>query len=227
MNKDFKLIVIEGVDSSGKATQSQLLKDKLSSMGKNVVSVEFPNYAGDSSAVVKMYLNGDFGSDPNAVSPYAASMLFAVDRFASVNATWKDLFSGGNIVIADRYTTSNMVHQASKISDLAQKGEFLDWLYDLEYGKLSLPEPDMVIFLDMPVKNARQLMANRANKINNSSVKDIHESNEGYLQQSYDNAVFVASKYNWTTVHCAKDGKVRTIDDISAEILEKVNKIIA
>ena len=131
-NRDFKLIVVEGVDSSGKATQSALLQQKLTEMGKKVVNVEFPNYASDSSAVVKMYLGGAFGSDPNAVSPYAASAFFAVDRVASVKATWKDLFSNGNIVIADRYTTSNMVHQASKIQDLDKKSEFLDWLFDLE-----------------------------------------------------------------------------------------------
>ncbi len=226
MNKDFKLIVIEGVDSSGKATQSAMLKEKIASLGKKVVSVEFPNYASDSSAVVKMYLGGEFGTDPNAVSPYAASMLFAVDRLASVKVTWKDLFSGNSIVIADRYTTSNMVHQASKITDLTQKSEFLDWLYDLEYGKLALPKPDMVIFLDMPVENARELMANRANKIDNSSVKDIHESNESYLKQSYDNAVFVAEKYNWTTVRCAKDGKVRSIEDIADEVFSKVHEIL-
>lgn len=226
MSKDFKLIVIEGVDSSGKATQSSLLKEKLSDMGRSVVSVEFPNYASDSSSVVKMYLGGEFGDDPNAVSAYAASMFFAVDRVASVKVTWKDLFSNGNIVIADRYTTSNMVHQASKISDMKEKSEFLDWLYDMEYEKLSLPKPDMVIFLDMPVENARQLMEKRANKIDNSNVKDIHERNEGYLQQSYDNAVFVANKYGWNTVHCAKDGKVRTIEDISEEILSKVKTVL-
>ena len=117
MKRDFKLIVIEGVDSRGKATQSALLKEKLVSLGKKIETVEFPNYSSESSAVVKMYLNGDFGSDPNAVSPYAASMLFAVDRLASVKVTWKELFSNGNIIIADRYTTSNMVHQASKIKD--------------------------------------------------------------------------------------------------------------
>ena len=203
-----------------------MLKEKIASLGKRVVSVEFPNYASDSSAVVKMYLGGEFGTDPNAVSPYAASMLFAVDRLASVKVTWKDLFSGNSIVIADRYTTSNMVHQASKIADLAQKSEFLDWLYDLEYGKLSLPEPDMVIFLDMPVENACELMANRANKIDNSSVKDIHESNKSYLKQSYDNAVFVAEKYNWNIVHCAKDGKVRSIEDIADEVFSKVQQIL-
>lgn len=225
-NKDFKLIVVEGVDSSGKATQSALLKEKLSAMGKNVVNVEFPNYASESSAVVKMYLNGDFGQDPNAVSPYAASMFFAVDRAASVKVTWKEFFSNGNIVIADRYTTSNMVHQASKITDINQKSEFLDWLSDLEYNKLELPKPDMVIFLDMPVENARQLMASRANKINNSDVLDIHESNWEYLEQSYNNAVFVAKKYDWEIIHCAKYGKVRTIEEISHEILEKIQKVL-
>ena len=226
MPEDFKLIVVEGVDSSGKATQSALLKEKLKETGANVVSVEFPNYASNSSSVVKMYLNGEFGEDPNAVSPYAASMFFAVDRVASVKATWKELFSNGNIVIADRYTTSNMVHQASKILDTEKKSEFLDWLYDLEYNKLSLPKPDMVIFLDMPVENARQLMEKRANKIDNSDVKDIHERNADYLKQSYDNAVFVSQKYGWTTVHCAKDGEVRSIEDISSEVFDKVRSIL-
>lgn len=226
MNKDFKLIVIEGVDSSGKATQSSLLKEKLIRMGKKVASIEFPNYAHESSAVVKMYLNGDFGKDPNAVNPYATSMLFAIDRFASCKATWKELFANDTIIIADRYTTSNMVHQASKIKDSKEKSEFLDWLYDLEYEKLSLPEPDLVIFLDMPPENARQLMEKRANKIDNSSVKDIHESNENYLRESYDNAVFIAQKYNWTTVQCTNGGKLRTLDEISDEIFSIVTKSV-
>ncbi len=226
MAVDYKLIVIEGVDSSGKATQSALLKENLSKLGKKVVSIEFPNYESESSAVVKMYLAGDFGDDPNAVSPYAASMFFAVDRMATVNVSKKELFGNGNIVVADRYTTSNMVHQASKIDDAEKKSEFLDWLYDMEYEKLSLPKPDMVIFLDMPVENARELMATRANKIDNSQVKDIHERNADYLQRSYDNAVFVANKYEWTTVHCAKDGKVRSIEEISEEILAKVKEIL-
>jgi len=224
--KNFKLIVIEGVDSSGKQTQSALLKEKLKNIGKNVVSIEFPNYKSDSSAVVKMYLSGEFGKDAEAVSGYAASTFFAVDRFASVKGEWKDFFSDGNIIIADRYTTSNMVHQASKIENLQEKEIFLDWLHDLEYNKLALPEPDLVIFLDMPVRNAMELMAKRSNKINNSDVKDIHESNMEYLQKSYDNAVFVAEREKWTTVHCTSDGKVRSIEDISEEIFSIVSKII-
>ena len=224
--KDYKIIVIEGVDSSGKATQSNLLTQRLKNEGKPIVSVEFPNYKSNSSSVVKMYLGGDFGTDPNSVSPYAASTFFAVDRFASVKGEWKELFKDGNIIIADRYTTSNMVHQASKISGTKEKSKFLDWLYDFEYNILSLPEPDLVIFLDMPVENARELMAMRANKIDNSSVKDIHERNEGYLQQSYDNACFVAEKYGWKRIKCANNGKVRDIYDISEEIYNAVKDVL-
>ena len=224
--KDYKIIVVEGVDSSGKATQSNILAQRLKNEKNNVICVEFPNYKSDSSSVVKMYLNGDFDTDPNSVSPYAASSFFAVDRYASVFGEWKEYFSDGSIVIADRYTTSNMVHQASKISDIKEKSQFLDWLYDLEYNKLNLPEPDLVIFLDMPVENARQLMKDRANKINNSSVKDIHESNDAYLQQSYDNACFVAEKYGWKRIKCVQNGKVRSIDDIADEIYNEVKNVL-
>ncbi len=224
--KDYKIIVIEGVDSSGKATQASLLAKKLKNTGRNIVDIEFPNYKSDSSAVAKMYLNGDFGTDPDSVSPYAASSFFAIDRYASVRGEWREYFSNGNIIIADRYTTSNMVHQASKIEKLDEKSAFLDWLYDFEYVKLGLPQPDLVIFLDMPVENAVELMKNRANKIDNSDVKDIHESNMEYLKKSYDNACFVAEKYGWCRIRCAKDGFVRTIDDISAEIFEHVSKLI-
>ncbi|MBQ7900924.1 MAG: deoxynucleoside kinase [Clostridia bacterium] len=221
-----KLIVIEGVDSSGKATQSRLLYQKLVEMGYSAAAIEFPNYNSDSSAVVKMYLNGEFGKEPESVSAYAASVIFAVDRFATVKNTYKQMFEQSDVVIADRYTTSNMVHQASKIADVEQKGIFLDWLYDLEYNKLSLPQPDLTIFLDMPVEHAKVLMAQRANKIDNTMQKDIHESNDKYLQESYDNACFVAKKYNWTQIKCVKDEKVRNIEDIASEILDSVLKIL-
>lgn len=225
MGTNKKLIVIEGVDSSGKATQSKLLYNYLVEHGFDVSSVEFPNYASDSSAAVKMYLNGDFGKNPDSVSAYAASVLFAADRFASVRGVWKDKFESG-IVIADRYTTSNMVHQASKISDMHEKDKFLDWLYDLEYVKLGLPKPDLTIFLDMPVEYAKKLMKNRENKINHSQVKDIHESNDKYLYDAYNNACAVAKKYNWTHIHCVHNGVVRSVEDISAEILSYAKKII-
>lgn len=224
--KDYKIIVIEGVDSSGKATQATLLAQRLRDEGRKVVDIEFPNYNSDSSAVVKMYLGGEFGSDPDSVSPYAASSFFAIDRYASVSGEWREHFANGNIVIADRYTTSNMVHQASKIDNPRNKSEFLDWLYDFEYVKLGLPEPDLVIFLDMPVDNAIELMKNRANKINNTDIKDIHESNREYLERSYDNACFVAEKYGWSRIKCARGGAVRSIEDISDEIFELVSAVL-
>ena len=221
-----KLIVIEGVDSSGKATQSEILYKNLLEMGADVKKVSFPNYESPSSSIVKMYLNGDFGTDANSVNPYTASTFFALDRYASVNGEWKSIFSGNGIVVADRYTTSNMVHQASKIDNPDEKDAFLDWLYDFEYNKLSLPKPDAVIFLDMPVKYAQELMRNRKNKIDGSEIKDIHESDTEYLNKSYNNAVSVAEKYGWHRISCVKDGAVRTIEDISREIFETVNKAL-
>ncbi len=221
-----KLIVIEGVDSSGKATQSEILYKNLLEMGADVKKVSFPNYESPSSSIVKMYLNGDFGTDANSVNPYTASTFFALDRYASVNGEWKSIFSGNGIVVADRYTTSNMVHQASKIDNPDEKDAFLDWLYDFEYNKLSLPRPDAVIFLDMPVKYAQELMRNRKNKIDGSEIKDIHESDMEYLNKSYNNAVSVAEKYGWHRISCVKDGAVRTIEDISREIFETVNKAL-
>ena len=224
--KNFKLIVIEGVDSSGKATQSKLLYEKLITEYNNIETVEFPNYNSDTSAVVKMYLSGEFGKNAGDVSPYAASSFFAVDRAASVYGEWKHIFADDKIVVADRYTTSNMIHQASKIDNNEDKSEFLDWLYDFEYNKLELPQPDIVIFLDMPVKYAKILMENRPNKIDNSKTLDIHESDDTYLNKSYDNAVFVAKKYNWCNISCVKNGEIRSIEDISCEIYSKVKEIL-
>jgi len=221
-----KLIVIEGVDSSGKATQTEILHKRLCDKFDNVKKVSFPNYDSPSSAIVKMYLNGDFGTDASSVNAYTASSFFAIDRYASVNGEWKDIFEGDGIIVADRYTTSNMVHQAAKIDISADKDAFLDWLYDFEYNKLMLPKPDKVIFLDMPVKYAKELMENRKNKYNGSEVKDIHESDTEYLTKSYNNAVSVAKKYDWHRICCVKDDNLRTIEDISDEIFEAVLSVL-
>lgn len=221
--KDYKIIVIEGVDSSGKATQSQLLAKRLENDGKPVISVEFPNYKSDSSSVVKMYLNGDFGLDPNSVSPYAASTFFAVDRFASVNGEWKDYFSNGNIVIADRYTTSNMVHQASKIANIEEKSKFLDWLYDFEYNKVAIPKPDKVIFLDMPIEVSQKLLSKRYQ--GDESKKDIHESDTAYLERCRKAAVFTAEYSNWEIIPCSENGEARTIEAIAQDVLDSVLKL--
>ena len=186
-----KLFVIEGSDGSGKATQTQKLFDRLQSEGENTRKVEFPNYQSDSSALIKMYLNGDFGSDPGNVNPYPASTFYAVDRYASFQTYWGDFYENGGIVIADRYTTSNMVHQAAKIIDEADWYKYLDWLYDLEFVKFQLPVPDCVIFLDMPPECARRLIAGRPNK-SGEYTKDIHERNRFFLECSYRNSLKVA-----------------------------------
>ncbi|MDP4144256.1 MAG: deoxynucleoside kinase [Bacillota bacterium] len=221
-----RLIVLEGSDSSGKATQTNRLYERLISDKLQVKKIEYPNYNSNSSALVKMYLNGEFGTDPSDVNPYAASTFYAVDRFASFKTEWKDFYEAGGIVIADRYTTANMVHQAAKISDHCEKNSFLDWLWDLEFEKMGLPVPNCVIFLDMPPAYSEQLMKERNNKITGQEEKDIHEKNKEYLVSSYSNSKFIADKYNWCTISCVKDGLVKTIEEISEEIYNKVSDIL-
>ena len=211
-------IVIEGVDGSGKETQTRLLCRKFPEARK----IEFPNYKSDSSALVKMYLEGRFGAKPDDVSAYAASVFFACDRYASYKSEWGEFLHNGGTVIADRYVSSNLIHQMCKITDQNKRDEFMKWLLDFEYGIMEIPKPDVTIFLDMPVKYARQLMENRANKITGSDVKDIHESDTEYLQHAYNSAVDVCEKLNWERVICAGGGVIRTPEDISAEVFEIV-----
>ena len=215
------LIVFEGVDASGKATQSDRVFEYLKAK-QNTRKISFPDYDSPSSSLVKMYLAGDFGENPGDVSPYAASAFYAVDRYASFKKDWGEYLMGGGTIIADRYVTSNMIHQAAKIEDKAEKDRFLSWVYDFEYGKLSLPKPDKVIFLDMPPKFARELMRERANKITGGKEKDIHEKDTAYLEKAYENAVYVAEKFGWERIKCA-DTNVRSIEDITNEIIERLN----
>ncbi len=221
-----KLIIIEGVDSSGKATHANMLYKRLLDENKKVKKVEFPNYSSESSALVKMYLNGDFGDKPEDVNPYAASVFFAIDRFASYKTIWKDFYENGGIVVSDRYTMSNMIHQAAKIKDTDEKKVFLDWLWDLEFIKLGIPVPDCVIFLDMPPEHAISLMENRKNKITGLNEKDIHENNKEYLFESYNNACDIAKIYGWNHICCARDGKIRNIADIHNDIYSIVKQVI-
>jgi dTMP kinase len=221
-----KLIIIEGVDSSGKATHTKMLYERLVSENIKVKKVEFPNYSSDSSALVKMYLNGDFGDKPEDVNPYASSMFFAIDRFASFKTIWKDFYDDGGIVISDRYTMSNMIHQAAKEKDAEKKKAFLEWLWDLEFNKLGIPVPDCVIFLDMPPKYAMSLMKDRKNKITGQDEKDIHENDFEYLLESYENACGIAKVYNWNHVYCVKDEKIRNIADIHKDIYSIVMQAI-
>jgi dTMP kinase len=204
INKGKMVIIESGSDASGKATQSEKLFIRLKNEGYNVRKIEFPNYKSESSALVKMYLNGDFGKNPGDVDPYVASTFYAVDRYASFKTDWGKFYLSGGIIIADRYTTSNMVHQAAKITE-HDKNRFLDWLWNLEFEMYKLPIPDCVVFLDMPPKWSEELMKGRENKITGGMEKDIHESNREYLIDSYNNAKYIAQKYNWSTINCANE----------------------
>ncbi|MGE5676907.1 MAG: dTMP kinase [Pseudomonadota bacterium] len=220
-----KLIIIEaGSDASGKATQTKKLFTRIKTEKHNIRKVEYPNYKSDSSALVKMYLNGEFGYKPEDVNAYAASTFYSVDRYASYMKEWKRYYENGGIVLADRYTTSNMVHQASKIDDTAEWERYLDWLWDLEFVKLGLPVPDMVIFLDVPPDITNGLISKRNNKITGGSKKDIHESDSEYLKKTYKNACRIAEKYGWKRIVCTEGGLLRSIDDIHNEIYDYVEK---
>lgn len=217
-NKEGKLIVLEAPDGSGKATQTKKLYNRLIEDGYKVLKVEYPDYNSNSSALIKMYLNGEFGDKPDDVNAYAASTFFAVDRFASFKKNWSSFYQNGGIVLADRYTTSNMVHQASKIENIIEKKKFLDWLWDLEFNLMGLPVPDATIFLDLPPKYSKSLIKNRKNKFTGKEEKDIHERNEDYLNISYENAVDIAKKYDWIKINCIKEDDIKDINEIHEEI---------
>ena len=215
-----RLIVIEGLDSSGKETQSKLLCEYLEKKGEKVKRVEFPNYKSESSALVRMYLGGSFGDSPECVNAYAASTFFAADRYATYKTDFEQFLNEGGIVVADRYTTSNMIHQASKIDNADDRRAYLDWLDNFEYTLLGLPRPDKVIFLDMPMEIAQKLMAARANKIDGSDRKDIHERNRGYLEATYRAAAEVSDRYEWKHVLCGAGGEPLSIEQISEKVIK-------
>ncbi|MBQ2119463.1 MAG: deoxynucleoside kinase, partial [Peptococcaceae bacterium] len=217
------LYVIEGVDGSGKATQTELLYQALLAEGKPVRKVSFPDYDSPSSSLIKMYLNGEFGTDPQSVNAFATSVFFAVDRFASFRKDWQEFYENGGIIIADRYVTSNLVHQAGKISDAAEKERYIQWLSDLEYNIFGLPKPDCVIFLDMPPAYSLKLRQQR-NELKQGLTADIHEADQTYLQNAYENAISIAKHQEWHTISCVADDKIRTIEDIHAEIVRTINE---
>ncbi|MGE5559621.1 MAG: dTMP kinase [Chloroflexota bacterium] len=220
-----KLIVLEATDGSGKATQIARLYEHLCADGYPVRKIEFPNYASESSALAKMYLNGDFGTDPNAVGPYAASTFYAVDRYASFKKDWEASYRSGAVILADRYTTANMVHQAAKLADEAERTKYLDWLWDFEFGILGLPVPDCVVFLDMPPAFSARLVAARVAK--SSDVRhDIHEADAHHVAMAYDTARWVARKYGWLHVSCVADGAIRSIEDIHREVYAGVLAVL-
>lgn len=214
--KHGKLIVIEGVDGSGKQTQSEALTARLKAHGEKAMRVAYPRYDKDSTLLVRYYLSGGFGSDPDAVNPYLASAFYAADRYASYEEDLKDFLADDGIVIADRYTTSNMVHQAGKIRDAAARVAFLDWLWDYEFNRLDLPEPTVTFFLNIPPEISEKLIAKRAAE--QHQTKDIHETHPDYLRESYDNALALVKRYNWRQIDCAPDGTLLSPEAIGEKI---------
>ena len=217
-----KLVVIEGLDGSGKSTQLDLLFKNLNENGKDARSVSFPDYDSPSSTLVKMYLKGDFGRDPGDVNAFAASVFYAVDRYASFKSNWGKYYNDGGTVVSGRYTTSNAVHQASKLPE-SEWESFLSWLYDFEYNKIGIPKPDKVIFLDMPIEVSQKLLSKRYS--GDESKKDIHESNTEYLDRCRKAAVFTAKYSGWEIIPCAQNGQPRSIEDIADDVLKSVMKI--
>ena len=214
-----KLIVIEGTDGSGKSTQFRLLTQHLERENIRFQKLVFPQYSEPSSALIRMYLGGEFGTNPNDVNAYAASAFYAVDRYASFKKVWGDWYAQGGLVVSDRYTTSNAVHQGGKVPE-AEREAFFRWLYDLEYEKMGLPRPDLVLCLDMPIELSEQLMRKREQDTHTHA--DIHEQNRSYLRQCRATALEAARCYGWTVVPCARDGKLRTVEDIHEEIYRQV-----
>lgn len=211
-----KLLVLEGTDASGKSTQFERLCGALDERNITYRRLVFPRYQEESSSLIRMYLHGQFGSHPDDVSAYTASTFFAVDRYASYQTDWKDYYENGGLVLADRYTTSNAVHQASKLEGKEQQ-RFLQWLFDFEYHIMGIPEPDQVYFLDMPTDAVQSLLEHRQGK-----TQDIHEKDLDYLKKCYQTASKLADDFHWHRIRCTSDHTIRTIDDISDELVAAV-----
>jgi len=214
-----KLIILEGADASGKSTQFKKLCQRLDSEKIPYKSLVFPRYSEKSATLLKMYLEGEFGNKPEDVNAYAASTFFAVDRYASYMQDWKEYYQDGGLIICDRYTTSNAVHQTAKMPD-ENRREFVDWLFEFEYKLLGIPQPDRVILLDMPDEASAMLLKNRTPV---SGLKeDIHEANSAYLTECKKTCRQIAAQYNWNVINCFVDGKILSIDAIHKKIFEIV-----
>jgi len=220
------LFVIDGTDGSGKQTQYNMLYNRLVEEGKKVLKLSFPRYDNPSSALVKMYLSGEFGEHADLIDPYIASTFYAADRYASYIQDMLPFLNKypDGIILADRYTTANMVHQAGKIKDKTERDKFLKWLYEYEFSIYKIPKPDKVIFLNMPPEYAIQLMENRANKFTGEKEKDIHEKDENHIMDSYNAACDVSKEYGWKEIKCIKNNTIRSVEDIHEEIYYFITK---
>ena len=218
-----KLIVFEGTDGSGKATQSKMMAQRLAAEGVTYHIIDFPRYGNPFAEPARLYLQGALGSRPGDVNAYAASVLYAVDRFASYKKVWGHIYENGGLIVSDRYTTSNAVHQASKEPE-EKREAFLKWLYEFEYDKLGLPKPDLVIYLDVPTAFTEAMMRRREQDTNTKA--DIHEQDMAYLATCRETGRAAARYYGWHVIDCVREGKMRSIEDIHEEIYRCVQKIL-
>ena len=218
-----KLIVMEGIDGSGKSTQYKKLCARLEVEGTQFRKVTFPRYDKESSALIRAYLGGEFGQKPGDVNAFAASTFYAVDRFASFRTDWGAYYQQGGLVLCDRYTTSNACHQGSKLPE-SERQSYLDWLYDFEFGKIGLPAPDLVIYLDVEIEVSRRQMEHRQNETNTSA--DIHEKDFAYLSACLEAGRYASKHYGWKRIRCVKGDEMRSVEEIHKEIFSAVKAVL-
>jgi dTMP kinase len=214
-----RLIVFEGIDGSGKSTQFKLMCDRLKGEDRDFRRVVFPRYDEPSSALIKMYLAGDFGGDPGAVNAYAASSFYAVDRFASYVQDWRGYYESGGLVLTDRYTTSNALHQGAKMVSEEREG-FFKWLYEYEFDLIGLPSPDLVIYMDIDAELAGTRLKRRQTETGTSG--DIHEKDAVYLSNCAQSGRQAAAQYGWHVISCVRNGCERSEAEIHREIYERI-----
>lgn len=210
------LIVLEGLDGSGKSTQLPLLEEALRQQGP-VRTISFPDYQSPSSALVKMYLGGEFGSSPEAVNPYAAGAFYAVDRYASYKQHWERDYQAGTTILAGRYVTSNLIYQMEKLPE-SRWEDYIAWTETFEYDRLGLPRPDQVIFLDMPVEVSQKLLLKRYE--GQESKKDLHERDTAFLERCGRCARFAAARLGWKVVPCAEGDSLSSVEEIHQRVLD-------
>lgn len=218
-----KLIIIEGLDGSGKSTQIALLEKYFENSGINYKKIKLPDYDSPSSTLVNMYLGGEFGKNADDVNAYAAGAFYAVDRFASFKLKWGNDYNSGTNILADRYATSNLIYQMEKIPE-DKWDEYIQWSSDFEYNKIGIPKPDLVIFLDMPVEVSQKLMTSRYN--GDEGKKDVHEANVDFLNKCRKSAYYAAEKQGWKIVNCSDGENPLPVNDIHSKIVELVEKEI-
>ena len=220
---DGRFIVIEGLDGSGKATQTELLRAYLTEKGENVIKLSFPDYESPSSALVRMYLGGELGESASSVNAYAAAAFYTVDRAASFLKYWKQDYENGAFILADRYAQSNIIYQMSKLPG-DEWNSFIEFQQDFEYKKIGVPEPDAVIYLDVEPEVSQKLLLNRYK--GDDAKKDLHEKDLSFLLSCRRSALYAAEKLGWRVISCTSGGNMRTVEEISADIIRLTEAIV-